>query len=263
MDEFRAAVRDALSEMLEAAEEMIQIGKEITAAPCIEPLAETVRQLARTVSNSMRSVVILVENGCGTDTLKLARTIFETAVNIHHLHEQPTEIDDYIDFQWIKKKKHYEYLQRIGPGQVKQVDGAALAELNSEYARVSPRFMGRNKKVRNRWHKPPHREIAAKVGGGVIYDGIYPLTSSLTHMDVLGLNAAIGQCSEVEAVPSATNVELGLQIAVLSYAMALSATSEVLKSDCATRLQGAFDKFRRSSAVQGKLALWSAMGCKS
>src|SRR5690348_15127658 len=139
MNDFRTAVRQALAEMLEAAEDMIQIGKEITVAPYIDPLAETVRQLARTVSNSMRSVVILVENGCGTDTLKLARTIFETAVNIHHLHEHPMEIDDYIDFQWIKKKKHHEYLQRIGPDQVKQVDAAALSELNSEYARVSPR----------------------------------------------------------------------------------------------------------------------------
>ena len=30
MEEFRAAVRDTLAEMLEAAEEMIHIGKEIT-----------------------------------------------------------------------------------------------------------------------------------------------------------------------------------------------------------------------------------------
>jgi len=258
--DFSARVREALGDVLGAAEDFLEVGAEITAQPNREQLPQTVRQLLRTVSNSMRSVILLVEHGSGTDALKLARTMFETAVNIHYLHSHPECLQDYVDFQWIKKKKHHEYLLKIAPGQASRVDNTSLNELNREYTRVRPRFIGPKDKVRNRWHKSDHRDIARQTGGEQMYGTLYPFVSSLTHMDILGLIIATGPSGDIEEVPSATNVELGLQIALLSYAMALSATNEILKAGCDVRIQAAFERLRDSSSVRNKVNLWTALG---
>jgi hypothetical protein len=89
IEQFSAGVRQTLGDVFGAAEDMLEAGATITERSNAERLPETVRQLLRTVSNSMRSVLILVEHGCGTDALKIARTMFETAVNIHYLHNNP------------------------------------------------------------------------------------------------------------------------------------------------------------------------------
>jgi hypothetical protein len=222
-DDFVTRVRQALGDTLKVADDLLIIGHDIAATPSTDPLPETVRQLLQTLSNSMRSVVILVEHGCGTDAFKIARTMFETAVNIHYLDSHPEAIQDYIDFQWIKKKRYHNELKKYAPAQAQRLDDASLNELNAEYARVSPRFTGPKRKIRSQWHKSDHREVARSVGAEIIYSGFYPFVSSLTHMDILGLIIARYPSGEVEAVPSLVHLESGLQNAVLTYAMALDA----------------------------------------
>jgi hypothetical protein len=260
VDEFTGNVRQVLGDVFGAAEDMLEAGAKITERPSPERLPETVRQLLRTVSNSMRSVLILVEHGCGTDALKLARTMFETAVNIHYLHSHPETLQDYLDFQWIKKKKHHDYLLKFAPAQAQRVDQVTLSELNVEYARVSPRFTGPKGKVRSQWHKSDHREIARNVGGEIMYGGLYPFVSSLTHMDILGLIIASGPNGEVEAVPSATNLVLGLQIGMVSFAMALIAANQILKAGAEAGIQAAFQKFKESASVAQAVNLWAELG---
>lgn len=259
MDDFITSVRQALGDIFKAAADLLTVGHEIAATPSTDPLPETVRQLLRTVSNSMRSVLILVEHGCGTDALKIARTMFETAVNIHYLHSHPEAIQDYVDFQWIKKKKHHDYLLKFAPAQAQRMDDASLSELTAEYARVSPRFTGPKSKVRSTWHKSDHRQVARSVGGEIIYGGVYPFISSLLHMDILGLIMSGGPSGEVEVVPSISNLELGIQIAVLSYAMALTASNEILKANGEDKIQSAFENFRNSCAVSQTLDIWNEL----
>ncbi len=249
IEDFRAGVRQMFGESLRASEDLLQVGHEIGAAPDTDPLSETVRQLLRAASNSMRSVLTLVECGCGTDALKISRTMFEMAVNIHYLHSHPETLQDYLDFQWIKKKRHRDYLLNFAPTQAQRTDDASMTELTAEYARVSPRFTGRNGKIRSHWHKSNYQEVARSVGGEIIYGGVWPFVSSLIHMDVLGLIIARGPSGEVEAVPSDSNLTLGLQIGVLSYAMALFAADEILKANTEHRIQSAFGTFRQSFAV--------------
>jgi hypothetical protein len=260
IEQFSASVRQALGDVFRAAEELLEAGAKITAQPHAEQLPETVRRLLRTVSNSMRSVLILVEHGGGTDALKIARTMFETAVNIHYLHSHPETLQDYVDFQWIKKKKHHDYLLKFAPAQAQRVDQATLSELNAEFARASPRFMGPKGRVRSQWHKSDHREIARNVGGEIIYGGVYPFVSSLTHMDILGLIIASGPNGEVEAVPSGSNLVLGLQIGMVSYAMALIAANEILKGGAEDAIQAAFQRFKESASVTQALNLWAKLG---
>lgn len=257
MEDFITSVRQALGDIFKSADDLLTVGHEIAATPSTDPLPETVRQLLRTVSNSMRSVLILVEHGCGTDALKIARTMFETAVNIHYFHSHPEAIQNYVDFEWIKKKKHHDYLLKFAPAQAQRMDDASLSELTAEYARASPRFTGPKGKVRSQWHKSDYREVARSVGGEIIYGGVYPFVSSLMHMDILGLIIARGPSGEVGVVPSDSNLTLGLHIAVLSYAMALIASNEILKANGEDRIQSAFERFKESSTVRNAVAVSS------
>jgi hypothetical protein len=260
VDQFAVRVRQALGDVFGAAEDMLELGAKITEQPNSEQLLETVRRLLRTVSNSLRSVLILVEHGCGTDALKIARTMFETAVNIHYLHSHPETLEDYVDFQWIKRKKHHDYMLKFAPAQALRVDQATLSELNAEFARVSPRFMGPKGRVRSQWHKSDHREIARNVGGEIIYGSVYPFVSSLTHMDILGLIIAGWPNGEVEATPSVSNLVLGLQISVLSHALALIAANEILKADVEEAIKSALGKFKESASVAHAVNLWAELG---
>lgn len=249
MDALTFGASQESSDRMTSVDDLLTVGDEIAATLRTGPLLETARLLLRTVSNSMRSVLILVEHGCGTDALKLARTMFETAVNIHYLHSHPDSIQDYEDFLWIKRKKHHDYVMKFAPAQAQPMGDESLSELASEYARVQQRFTGPKGKVRNRWQGPDYREIARSVGGEIIYDGVYPSLSSLMHMDILGLTIAKAPSGDVEPVPSDVNLELGLQIAVWSYAMALSAADEVLTGNSRDRIQSAFNRFRGSSST--------------
>jgi hypothetical protein len=165
-----------------------------------------------------------------------------------------------LDFQWIKKKKHHDYLLKFAPAQAQRVDQVTLSELNAEYARVSQRFTGPRGKVRSQWHKSDHREIARSVGGEIMYGGLYPFVSSLTHMDILGLIIACGPNGEVEAVPSVSNLVLGLQIGMVSLAMALIAANEILKAGAEDAIQAAFQKFKESASVTQAVNLWAELG---
>lgn len=203
--------------------------------------------------------MILTEHGCGTDALKLARTMFETAVNIHVLDGHPETLQDYLDFEWIKKKKHNDYMMKFAPAQARAVDQGTLDEIDAKYARVSPRFTGRDGKVRSRWHRSDHKEVARSVGGEIIYGGLYPFVSSLTHMDILGLRIASFP-SGIEDVPSVSNLMLGLHIATLSYAMALIAANEILKGGAEEGIRIAFERFKASASVAQALSVWTELG---
>ena len=215
--------------------------------------------MLRTVSNSMQSVLILTDHGCGTDALKIARTMFETAVNIHYIDSSPESIQDYLDFQWIEKKRHYGFLAEFAPAQAQQIDSSSVRELISESARVAPRFTGPKGKVRPRWRKLNLRDIARKVGGEFVFSGLYSNLSSLIHMDALGLTMAKSRAGVVEAVPSNSNLVLGLQAAVLSYAMALLAADHALRTNREDRIQSGFEKFKQSSSVRDAVSVWNEL----
>ena len=242
--EFRAGVGRSHRPMLAIAEKFLAMGREMTEGIRLDRLQELVRLLTRTVANSMRSVMVLVENGCGTDALKIARTMFETAVTIHYLHSHPELVQDFVDFLWVKRKRHHEYLLKFAPKEAERLDPSSVAELNAEYDRVKGRFMGSREKIRNSWHKADRREMARKVAAEGMYGGMYPILSSLTHMDMLGLVFATGKSEDVDFAPTEANLTLALQMAVTNYAMALTAWDEIGNSGMRDRLEAVFSEFK-------------------
>jgi len=241
--EFRAAVGRSHRPMLAIAERFLAMGREMTEGIRLDQLQELVRLLTRTVANSMRSVMVLVENGCGSDALKIARTMFETAVTIHYLHSRPELVQDFVDFLWVKWKKHYDYLLKFSPKEAERLDRGFVQEIHAEYERVKHRF----RDCRGQWHKADRREMARKVAAEGMYGGMYPMLSSLTHIDMLGLNIAAGKSEHVELAPSESNVTLALRMAVTNYATALTAWDEIGNCGMRERLEAVFGEFTEAN----------------
>jgi hypothetical protein len=57
----------------------------------------------------------LALNGYGHDAMRIARGMYEAAVNATYLKLHPDEIDDYVDYHWVIQKKLYDYMQRYDP----------------------------------------------------------------------------------------------------------------------------------------------------
>jgi len=239
---FADRIAETLRPVLAAADRIVQIGRPLVDVAVSGQLPDVAKQITRTIHNSMESVLILVSNGCGTDALKIGRTMFEAAVTVHYLDSHPNLVQDYIDFVWVKRKKHYDYLLRFAPSEAERLDPDTIRETEAEYERVKRRFMDAKGRVRNRWHKPDLREIARLIGGGLIYGGIYTFVSSLIHMDMLGIIS--GGSEDVELVPSEVNLVLALDMAVMSYAMALTAFDEIAKLGRAELVDAAFADFK-------------------
>lgn len=224
--EFQMKVIQQLEPMLTAASRFTQIGQEMMKTPVLEQFPDLVKQITQSVANSMESVLLLVTNGCGIDALRISRTMFEAAVTLHYLDSHPELVQDFVDFMWVIRKKHYDYRLTLPPEKVKPLPPETVAEMESNYQRVKHRFVDRKGRVRNSWCKANLKEMATEVKAESMY-GLYPFASSMTHTDILAVVAGAGPSQDVEPVPYTANLTLALQTGVVSFAMALSVFDEI------------------------------------
>jgi len=211
--------------------------------PVSGQLPDLVKQITQTAANSMESVLLLVCNGCGVDALKIDRTMFESAVILHYLDEHPGLAKDFIDFLWVKRKRHYDYLVNSAPGNANRIPPEKLREILENYERVRPRFTDKKGKVRNSWCKASLKEMAEEVGGQSMYGGIYSLGSSMMHTDILAIVAGADESENVQPVPSTANLQLALQAAIMSYALVLTAFNKIAGLGRGANLEVALAKF--------------------
>ena len=244
---FRKDALQILGPLVPPAKLFLKIGREVMSVAVSEQLPDLAKQISETVANSMQSVLILACNGCGVDALKIARTMFEAAVTVHYLEKHPELVQDYVDFLWIIRKKHHEYLLRLPSEEVKPVSPDKVREMESAYERVKDRFTNRKGKPRNSWCKASLRDMAVEVEVESMYDGLYPFGSSMTHTDMLAIVAAAGDSGDVEPVPSNANLTLALQTAVVSYAMVLTAFDKIASLGRGDSLEAAFTQFKNAS----------------
>jgi hypothetical protein len=159
----------------------------------------------------------------------------------------PDLVQDYVDFLWVKRKRHHDDLVKHASSQAERVDPQNLQQMNAEYERVKPRFSDLKGRVRNSWCQVNLRAMAEEIKAGSMYGGMYGFTSSVTHTDMLGLVSASGESDAVLSVPSLVNVPLALQMGVLSYAMTLSAVNQISGLRFDEILGKAFERFKQAS----------------
>lgn len=244
--EFRKEVLATIEPLLGAAESFLQIGQEMVSLPVSGQFHDLAKQITRIVANSMQSVLLLVTNGCGIDALRIARTMFEAAVTVHYLDSHPELIQDFVDFMWVIRKKHYDYRLTLPSQKVPILSPETVAEMESNYQRVRHRFMDRKGRVRNSWCKANLREMAVEINAESMYGGLYPFGSSMTHTDILAVIAGAGGSEDVQPVPSPANAKLALQKGIVSFAMALMAYDKIAALGRGDDLEAAFADFKNA-----------------
>lgn len=226
-----------------AARSFLQIGQKMMTVPVSGQ--HVVKQITQMVANSMESVLLLLSNGCGIDGLRIARTMFEAAVAINYLDRHQELVHDFVDYRWVIQKKHYDYLRTQPSDKIQSLAPEKIAEMESNYERVKGRFTDRKGRMRNSWCKANLREMAKEINKESMYGGLYPFGSSMTHTDILAVEAGADGTDDVEPVPSTANVMFTLQFAVMSFAMALTAFDKLAVLGRGDELEAAFDEFKR------------------
>lgn len=231
--------------MLAAGRSFLQMGQEMMKAQVSEQLPDLAKQITQSVGNSMESVLLLVSNGCGVDALRIARTMFESAIILHYLDSHPELVQDFVDYLWVIRKKDHNYRLTLPTDKVPPLPAEEIAEMEANYKRVKCRFMDKNGRVRNSWCKANLREMAKEVSAESMYGGLYPFASSMAHTDILAVIAGAGDSNDVEAVPSELNLPLALQTAVMSYAMTLIVFDKIAGLRKRDELEAVFNEFRK------------------
>ncbi len=217
-DTFARKATAKYAPVLEMGKNLFAMAAEMLQPPASQLLASLLRSACQTVLNSYQSVLLLTMNGCGSDALKIARSMFETSVSIGYLQKNPALLSDFIDYRWVKRMKHQEYLAQYAPDMFKAIDPAEIARTVAEYAKVKSRFKGRSS-----WSDKNLREMAKDIGIEQSYLGVYPFTSSIHHLDVIGIMAQEDdRILDVEALPSEANLDLALSISGMSAYIALT-----------------------------------------
>jgi hypothetical protein len=211
-----------------------------------EPMHKVCRHLAKVVANSMNAVLLLGMNGIGTDALKIVRSMFEAAVTVAYLRQQPQEFDDYFNFHFIVAKKRLRFMEKYAPTGLAKMSPKLIADNEAGYARVKARYEKPNGKVRGRWSKKDFGAICAELGLEGHYLSFYDLTSRIIHADISGVMAQGDRepgVLDVEISPSDQNVELALRSAHCYLVLAVSqyiALARPDKQETADRLDKDF-----------------------
>ena len=210
--------------------------------PVAEPLHERIRYIARTIANSFSALLILVSNGCGTDALKIARGMFESAVAALYLKKHPELLDDYLNFRWVKQHKYLKNLKERQPDQFKKMRPEIITEVEAEYRKVELNFT-QKPWLKNDWCKDNLRQMAKDVGHEETYDAIYPLASSVQHLDIVGLVAQTSD-DDVDVLPSSNNIELAISNATWGLFVALDCYNGIAALGMDREIEAMFEAFK-------------------
>lgn len=177
---------EAFPDFWAASSEIAPLTNEVFTVFVSEPLHLLTRNLAKSVVNSFSSLLVLALNGCGFDALKVGRSMFECAVTVAHLRHHPEQMTDFIDYDWIKKKRFVDDLDKYAPD-LARAHAHEKAEILRNYNAVVGKFRTQNGRMRGRWSKDPLARMAADLGLSQLYFSIYNPGSSAQHMDIRGL----------------------------------------------------------------------------
>ena len=190
------------------------IVSEMIRTPVEGHLLHIVGRLMAAAFNSYGALLVLVLNGYGLDAMKIARSIYETELNIIWLRRHPEDIADFLDYHFIQVKQLYDAMDE---GQQKAWPKEQYDEMMREYDRVLPRFLKDAKKQipRLEWCRVSlHRRAqeaeefwkqqleADGIRGNPVslYKTFYRHASSMHHMDIDGVMASLDE--DLNAIPA-------------------------------------------------------------
>src|ERR1017187_649491 len=182
---------DAFQGFFEATNHLVPLVNTVLATPIGGQLPRILHYMTAIISNSLGSLITLALNGYGHDAVRIARGMFENSVNAAYLAKYPTEVQDYLDYHWIRQRRLLDYMRKDDPALFQLLKQPDIDDIDTEYAKVVLRFTNSNGKVRKDWCAKNLRQRAEAVGMGKFYPPFYGYASSLHHGDFGGLAAQI------------------------------------------------------------------------
>jgi hypothetical protein len=211
--EFCRRAYDQFPKFYEATVGLVSLLNEARSQTLDGELQKTLALMAGTLSNSFGALIALSLNGFGHDAVRISRSMFETAVDAAYLRRNPEELNDFLDYGWLRQYKRLEYLKPHHPDGSLPLRKETIEEINMKYATVRPRFAGRNGKPRRSWSRRNIRERAADVGLEEQYELNYAEASSVIHGDFAGLAAQADRSgTQVDIAPSLAGVGEALRM---------------------------------------------------
>jgi hypothetical protein len=225
--------------VLRLAGEFLNLAHALLQPPPKDLLTSLLRSICLTITNSYQSVLLLGIHGCGSDALKIVRSMFESTVAASYLQENPGLLQDFLDYRWVKRNKHQEFLAQFAPDKLKLLDPAEVTKTVVEYARVKAKFKGRTS-----WSDKSLPKMANDVGLAQQYLAIYPFTSSVHHLDVIGIMAQEdNRILDIEVLPSDANTDLALSISGMTAYAALYRFDQAVSGGKAVELENWFQRY--------------------
>jgi hypothetical protein len=202
---------------LQLAARFLTLAHAMLQPPPTDSLVSLLRSLCLSIANSYQSVLLLTMNGCGSDALKIARSMFESAIVVGYLSLNPDLLQDFLDWRWVRRYKHQEFMAQYAPERFRSLDPAEVSKTTVEYAKIRDHFSHRHS-----WSNKDRRMMAKDVGLEQEYLALYPFTSSVHHIDVIGVMAQEDErINDIEVLPSDANIRLALAISGMSAYVAL------------------------------------------
>lgn len=199
-------VYDKYRLFFELAGKLRPIVNEMTQRPMVGQLSQIVCRMVLGAANTNGALLTLVLNGYGHDAMKLARSIYETEINISWLKRHPEDVNDFIDYLIVRQKRTYDLMTKE---QQQQVPKESYDRMMTKYAEVLPRFAtGRDKsRPRNEWCRVKIYERATEAGLLDLHRTFYSWASSMHHGDIGGLSSQADSEGKADVAPSCSWLE--------------------------------------------------------
>ena len=245
--EFWQKAYDHCPRFFEAAYDLVPLLNKFLQQSVKGPLPFVEYFLTAIVANSFGALITLALNGYGHDAVRVARGMYEAAVNAAYLKLHPTEVDDYIDFHWVRQKKLHDYFLQYSPSDLSRIPAERIAEMNAELAKVAHRFQDSRGRFRNSWCKKDLRARAEEAGFGQLYPTFYAQASGIHHGDIGGLIAQSAKDAlQVELAPSFAGMEDALIMGHNAVLHVLDSLNEVAELKMDKELGEARDGFMKA-----------------
>src|SRR5260370_33074755 len=110
--EFAKVVQAKFPRLFEVLPRLTAALNDLTGRACEhpEPHQRVILNLGLLAGISMVELVTLAGNGLGQGAMKIARMLMETGVNAEYLRESPAELEPYLGWAWVAKKRDLDYL---------------------------------------------------------------------------------------------------------------------------------------------------------
>lgn len=245
--EFWQRAYDAFPQFFVATDHLMLLVKAVLDKPISGKLPRILHYSTAIVSNSLGSLITLALNGYGHDAIRIARGMFENSVNAAYLAKHPTEVQDYLDYHWVAQRRLLDYMRKDDPALFEQLKKSDIDDIDTEYARVAPRFKSTKGKVRRDWCIKNLRERAEVVGMGKLYPTFYGYASSIHHGDIGGLAAQIStEDFQTEIAPSFNGIRDALIMGHQSVIVVIKNFNEVAALGLANEINVAVRRFHES-----------------